>query len=132
MNPIVKPGRALLGAALIIAISAALAWLEPLYLSSETSRRLLGALLGAVVVIYSNAIPKFLAGRGRGTVPSAASQAARRFAGWSMVLGAIGYMLAWLLAPLDSAALVGGGVLAAAVLIAVVRCLRGGAHRAGT
>lgn len=67
-----------------------------------------------------------------GTVPCAANQAARRFAGWSMVLGAIGYMLAWLFAPLDSAALFGGGVLAAALLIAIVRCLRAGGRRAET
>jgi len=85
-----------------------------------------------MVVLYSNAIPKFLPPRGRGNVPSAADQATRRFAGWSMVLGGIGYMLAWLFAPLDSAALFGGGVLAAALLIAIVRCLRtGGRHTGG-
>lgn len=56
-------GRAVLAAALIIGISAALAWLAPAYISTETSQRLLGALLGAVVVCYSNAIPKVLASR---------------------------------------------------------------------
>jgi len=116
-------GRALAGAALIIGISAALAWLEPAYISKETSHRLLGAMLGAVVVVYANAIPKLLVGRARRNFPSAADQAARRFAGWSIVLGGIAYMLAWLFAPIGSAALLGGGILAGTVILALVRCL---------
>ena len=124
-------GRALLGAALIIGMSAALAWLAPRYISSEIAYRIVGALLGSVVVVYSNAIPKYLVGRERRNFHSAADQAARRFAGWSMVLGGIGYMLAWLLAPIGSAALVGGSVLATGLLVAIVRCLRAGSARAG-
>lgn len=125
------PYRAVLAAALIIGISAALAWLAPRYISTETSHRLLGALLGSVVVVYANAIPKLLVRRQGGAAHCAADQAARRFAGWSIVLGGIGYMLAWLLAPIGSAALIGGSVLATCVLVALARCLRGGARRAG-
>lgn len=119
--------RSLLAAALILGISAALAWAAPMYISSEWSHRLLGAMLGAVVVVYSNAIPKVLTARARRHAAPGAEQAARRFAGWILVLGGFGYMFAWLLAPLEMAGLVGGAILAAALLLAVVRCLRIGA-----
>ena len=61
MNVTFPLGRSLLTAALIIAISSALAWLAPAYISTELSHRLLGAMLGAVVVVYANAVPKALA-----------------------------------------------------------------------
>ena len=116
--------RSVLGAMVIIAVSAALAWLAPHNISAEMSHRLLGAMLGAVVVVYSNAIPKLLVGSMSQRCSPAADQAARRFAGWSLVLGGIAYMLAWLLAPLELAGLIGGALLAAALLLAVARCLR--------
>ncbi len=119
--------HSLLAAALILGISAALAWAAPEYISREWSQRLLGAMLGAVVVLYSNAIPKVLTARARRAAAPGAEQAARRFAGWVLVLGGFGYLFAWLVAPLELAALIGGSILAAAVLLAVVRCLRTGA-----
>ena len=119
--------RSLFIAVLILAIAAALSWLAPVYISAELSHRLLGAMLGAVVVAYANTIPKMLATRARLRCTPAEDQAARRFAGWSMVLGGVGYMLAWLFAPLGMAALIGGGLLAVALLCALVRCLRPGA-----
>ena len=126
MNVAFPLGRSLLAAALIIGVSAALSWLAPSYISTELSHRLLGALLGAVVIAYSNTIPKVLAARTRLRCSPAQDQAARRFAGWSLVLGGAGYMLAWLLAPIDLAAVVGGALLATALLLAVVRCMRRG------
>ncbi|MEJ7805849.1 MAG: hypothetical protein WKG03_08020, partial [Telluria sp.] len=120
-------GRSIVAAAIIIGISATLAWLAPAYLSAEWSQRLLGALLGVVVVAYSNAIPKALVARARLRCAPAQDQATRRFAGWSLVLGGVGYILAWLLAPIQWAGLTGGAVLACALLLAVIRCMRTGA-----
>lgn len=117
-------GRAVLAAALIIGISATLAWLAPAHISTETSHRLLGALLGAVVVAYANAIPKMLTSCMRVRASPAEDQAARRFAGWSLVLGGLGYILAWLLAPIGSANLVAGVLLGVSLLLAVLRCFR--------
>jgi hypothetical protein len=77
-----------------------------------------------VVVVYSNRIPKVLTARARRHRSPAADQAARRFAGWILVLGGFGYSFAWLFAPLHMAALIGGAFLATAVLLAVVRCVR--------
>jgi di/tricarboxylate transporter len=117
-------GRSILAAAAIIGIAAALSALAPAHISADLAQRLTGALLGAVVVVYANAIPKLLVARARLRCTPAQDQAARRFAGWSLVLGGAGYMLASLLAPLGIAAPLGGALLASALLIAVLRCLR--------
>ncbi len=123
-------GRAILAATIIVAVAGALSWLAPDVISTELSQRLLGAMLGAVVVVYANAIPKLLVARARLRCDPAQDQAARRYAGRSLVLGGLAYILAWLLAPLELAALIGGAALAVSWLLAAVRCLR--ARPAGT
>ncbi len=115
-------GRPLLGAALILAVSGALAWAAPEHISDELKQRLVAALLGAVVVIYANAIPKSLTVLAQLRCSPEREQAARRFAGWSLVLGCINYMLAALFAPLGAMHLVGGSLLGVALLAAVLRC----------
>ena len=115
-------GHALLGAACIIGACAALKWAAPDHLSAEWAGRLSGALLGFVVVFYANVIPKSLTQLTRLRCSPAAEQAARRFAGWSLVLGGLGYMAAMLLAPLASMHLIGGALLAMALLAALLRC----------
>ncbi|RZA33242.1 MAG: hypothetical protein EOP92_21905 [Lysobacteraceae bacterium] len=122
--------RAVVAAGCILGASALLAWAAPAYLDPEWARRLAGALLGGVVVVYANAIPKALASRMRCAAP-ALEQAARRFAGWALVLGGIGYMLAWLVAPLSMAGTVGGLALGLGVTCAALGCIRIGARRAG-
>lgn len=119
-------GRALAGAALILAASAALRWAAPEHIGIETAQRLSGVLLGLVVVVYANAIPKSLVALARLRCAPAREQAARRFAGWSLVLGGLGYIAAALLAPLESMHLVGGAILAAALAAAILRCMRAG------
>jgi hypothetical protein len=116
--------RAVLAAAFILGISAGLKWLEPAFVGTDTARRIVGAILGAVVVAYANVIPKILTGRALRASSTAADQAARRFVGWSMVSGGLGYMLAWSFAPVDSAAVIGGTLLGTALLVAILRCVR--------
>jgi hypothetical protein len=123
--PLGRPlARALAGAAFILTASALLRWAAPEYLSVEMARRLTGVLLGFVVVLYANAIPKSLVVLARLRCSPAGEQAARRFAGWSLVLGGLGTMAASLLAPLASMHLVGGAILALALAAAVLRCMR--------
>jgi hypothetical protein len=119
-------GRALAGAMFIIAASALLRWASPDYLGIEMARRLTGVLLGLVVVVYANAIPKSLVALARLRCSPAREQAARRFAGWSLVLGGLGYIAAALTAPLASIHLVGGSILAVALAAAILRCMRAG------
>lgn len=116
--------RALAGAAFILAAAALLRWSAPGWLGDEMARRLLGVLLGSIVVVYANAIPKSLVALARLRCSPAREQAARRFAGWSLVLGGLGYMAAALLAPLASMHLVGGAILAVALAAAILRCMR--------
>jgi len=122
--------RAVVVAGFILAASALLAWASPEYLDPEWARRLGGVLLGGVVVAYANAVPKALSRRMRCTTPGA-DQAARRLAGWALVLGGLGYMLAWLLAPLHLAGMIGGLTLGFAVTCAALGCMRIGARSAG-
>jgi hypothetical protein len=118
--------HALFGAVSIIAASALLRWAAPEYLSLEMARRLTGVLLGLVVVVYANAIPKSLVALARLRCSPSREQAARRFAGWSLVLGGLGYTAAALVAPLASIHLVGGVILAVALAAAILRCVRAG------
>ena len=117
---------ALAGAAFILAASALLRWAAPDYLSVEMAQRLSGVLLGLVVVVYANAIPKSLVALARLRCSPASEQAARRFAGWSLVLGGLGYIAAALLAPLASMHLIGSAILAVVLVMAILRCMRAG------
>lgn len=119
--------RAIGGAAFIIAAAALLHWLSPDYLSVDMARRLTGVLLGAVVVVYANTIPKSLVALTRLRCSPAREQAIRRFAGWSLVLGRLGYMAASLIAPIAMIHLIGGAILAVALAAAVLRCMGIGA-----
>lgn len=115
VHPLVRP---LLLAVLFLGVAAALK-LSPL--DADLARRLIGILSGALVVFYSNYVPKKLSPLAAMRCDPATEQALRRFAGMSMVLGGIGYMLAWMVAPIGSAALIGGAVLGLALLLVVIR-----------
>jgi hypothetical protein len=121
-----QPGRALAGAAFMLAAAFGLRWASPEYISVATAQRLTAALLGLVVVAYSNVIPKSLVSLARMRCAPAREQATRRFVAWSLVLGGLGYSAAALLAPLESMHLIGGAILAVALAAAVLRCLRPG------
>lgn len=122
MNAALPYGRALLGAGLILAVAGALRWATPDYLDADVAPRFMGVLLGAIVVFYANVIPKSLTSLARLRCAPEREQAARRFAGWSLVLGGLGYMLAALFAPLASMHLVGGSLLGLSLLAAILRC----------
>ena len=122
--------RALLVAGALLAASALLAWLSPEHVAADTARRVLGVLMGAVVMISANAVPKTLAPLGAGRCDAATEQALRRFAGWSLALGGAAYALAWAVAPIAHANLLAASGLGAAVLVLVVRVVRARGARA--
>ena len=113
--------RSLLIAGGVLAISAALTLLSPQYISAELAQRLLGVLLGGLVVIYANAVPKALVPLLQLRCDPAADQALRRRVGATLVLGGLAYALAWLLAPLTMAPVLSATLLGAAVLLVLVR-----------
>jgi len=122
MTAVLPYRRALLGAGLILAISGALRWATPEYIDAGLAPRFMGLLLGAIVVFYANVIPKSLTKLASLRCAPEREQAARRFVGWSLVLGGLGYMLAALFAPLASMHLVGGTLLALSLAAAILRC----------
>jgi hypothetical protein len=82
---------------------------------------MMGVLLGAIVVVYANAVPKALTPLIQVRCELAEEQAMRRFTGWSLVLGGVAYALAWLSAPLESANMIAATCLGLAVLLVIGR-----------
>jgi len=113
--------RSLITAALILVSSAALALASPAYLSADLAQRLFGIMLGAVVVLYANAIPKALIPLARMRCDPATEQGLRRFTGWALVLGGMGYATAWLFAPMTSAWILAIALLGTALLAVLLR-----------
>jgi hypothetical protein len=122
--------RALLIAGALLGVSLALRLLSPTYLSAELSTRLLGVLMGCVVVLYANAVPKVLRPLFWVRGDPAAEQALHRFTGWCLVLGGLAFAFTWILAPLPRAGLLSAGLLGAATLAVIVRIAWGMAKRA--
>jgi hypothetical protein len=106
-----KIGEAILIAALLLC--AALASRLSGVAADMFGQRGLGVLMGAVVIVFANVIPKQSSSR--------LGMAIRRMAGWSLVLGGLGYALAWLLLPLAVAGNAALAMLLAATVFALVR-----------
>ena len=116
--------RSLLGAFLLVMAAVALRHLSPSVISREISERLFGALMGAMVIAYSNAVPKALTPLARLQCDPAVEQSRRRFAGWTLALGGAANMAAWLLVPIEHASGVATGCLGIALLVVIARCVR--------
>ena len=117
--------RALLGAALVLIIAAALRLASPEYLSPDLASRITGVLLGLVVIANANNVPKALPRRLPARLNPAEEQSERRFVGWCLVLGGLGYATAWLLAPIDRANAIAGMLLAATLILSIGRVMLG-------
>ncbi len=116
-------GRSLRVAALLLLSSIALSMLTPTYISQDWVHRLFMALMGCIVVAYANVIPKVLTPLTRVRCSPAQDQAMRRFAGWSLVLGGMGYTSAALFAPIALATVLACALLATSLLLVVLRCV---------
>jgi hypothetical protein len=96
------------------------------FVSAETVVRLMGMLMGSVVLVSANAIPKRLVPLARLSCAPAREQTLRRFAAWALVLGGLGYTLAFALAPVAIASTLAICLLAPAALVVAgisVRCV---------
>lgn len=87
--------------------------------SAATTQRLMGMLMGLVVIFSANVIPKRLVPLARLSCNPAREQTLRRFAAWALVLGGLGFTLAYALAPIAIASTLAICLLAPATLVAV-------------
>jgi len=109
--------RALLIAAMYLLAAVTLNELRRHHVvSAETVERLMGLLMGTVVIVSANAIPKRLVPLSRLSCDPAREQTLRRFGGRVLFLGGLGYTLAFALAPIAIAGSLAICLLAPAVV----------------
>ena len=115
---------ALMGAGLILMISLGVS-LASTYgiIDGSASKRAMGVVLGLVLVVYANSIPKILTPLTAGKCDPAREQSFQRFAGWTFVLSGLAYSISWLLLPVETARTVAMLFVAAGVLLVGVRLL---------
>ena len=110
--------RSLLIAAIYLLTSVVLNELRQNHIvSAETVVRLMGMLMGSVVLVSANAIPKRLVPLARLSCDPAREQTLRRHAGWALVLGGLGWTLSYALAPIAIASTLAICFLAPAALV---------------
>jgi small-conductance mechanosensitive channel len=85
-------------------------------LNPETVQRLLGILMGMVLVVSANFIPKRLVPLAHLSCDPAREQTLRRFGVKALFLGGMGYTLAFALAPIAMASTLAISLLAPAVV----------------
>jgi hypothetical protein len=119
-------GRALLGAALYLLVAFAIQKLGPRCFSAETVARLGGMWIAVPAVLLANALPKKLVPLDRIAGDPAHAQALRRFVARALVLGGVGFMLAYALAPIAAANAMATSLLAIAVIAVGVRIMWSG------
>ncbi len=112
--------RALAMAGAMLLASFALNRASPAYISVDCAARVLGVMMGALVVMYANSAPKILPSLA-GSCSAQGEQTLRRFTGWALVLGGLGYMAAWLFAPIANAPAIAMTALGVAFSAVVLR-----------
>jgi hypothetical protein len=116
-------GRLLLGSALYLLLALAIQKLGPYCFTAETVARLGGMWIAVPALLIANALPKKLIRLDRIACDAAQAQALRRFVARALVLGSVGFMLAYALAPLAIANSLATSLLAIAVIVTGLRIL---------
>lgn len=130
--------RSLLIAALYLLAAFVLNELRQRHIvSAEAAVRLMGMVMGSVILVSANAIPKRLVPLARLSCDPAREQTLRRLGGWALVLGGLGYTLAYMLAPIAIASTLAVCLLSPAVVVVaglMARCawMRRSATRGGS
>jgi len=87
----------------------------------EAGQRILGVMAGMLVMYYANAVPKALKPLAKLKNP-ARHESLQRFVGWSLLLGGLGYTLAFAFAPFNYMNPIGMMLLGGSLAIAIGRC----------
>lgn len=83
--------------------------------SEDIGQRSQALIMAFVLLGYANLMPKM--------ATSARWQAPLRFAGWTLVIAALIHAVSWLVAPIETARMIGIGAIAGALLLVSIRCL---------
>lgn len=128
-HPTASRRTALFIAGALLLAAAALRMASPQLITAAQASRALGMLVGAVVIVYANAVPKVLARLSPPHAAAAEQQAVRRFTGFALVIGGLAYIVAWAVAPIAQANLIAGLSLAATVAAVIGRVAFAAPHR---
>ncbi|MYM22875.1 hypothetical protein GTP46_09480 [Duganella sp. FT135W] len=109
--------RALIYAALLLGMAALVRFYCSDTPSPEWTQRLFGVLTGCAVIWYANKVPKALLPLAYLRCDPAVEQSLRRVCGWSLLLGGLGYVIAWLAAPIAWAYLAAAAALGSALCV---------------
>ena len=114
--------NALILAGLMLAVSLALTTaVRADWIGGDTLERMQGVMMGLIVVVFSNLAPKTLEPLSASGCDPSRKQALQRFSGWTLVVGGLGYSLAWLVLPIEHAGIVARVVLATGVALVATR-----------
>ncbi len=78
---------------------------------------------GFAVLFFANMIPKLIGPPLSEKCSKPSANSVRRFTGWALALGAIGFMGAWMFAPISSASTLSHISLGTAVVLVILRVL---------
>ena len=114
-----------LGAIAIIAASLILKFLASNgVIDSESSKRAMQVIIGVMLLVVGNLIPKTLEPLRTACGGPSKEQSLKRFAGWTFVIAGIAYAIIWMVAPLDYASLISMSVVIAAILMVAIPLTR--------
>ena len=76
---------------------------------------------GFVLLYFANMMPKMIGPALKGKCSNTAANSVRRFSGWVLALGALGYIGAWVFAPMSQTSNIAHGFVGVAVVLVVLR-----------
>jgi len=127
MMPQSPIARALLGTALYLLVALAIRKLGPSWFAPDTVTRLGGMWIAVPSIVIANVLPKKkMIPLDRIAGDPAQVQALRRFVARALVLGGIGFMLAYALAPLAVANSMAASLMAIALVVVGLRIMWSG------
>ena len=109
---------------MVVALALTLAQTYGVVNDPDSGRRITMAIIGASLAAFGNALPRMLPPVSSMQDNAARVQAFQRLAGWTWVLGGLGFATAWLALPIDAALSVSVAVVAAAIVVTIVQLLR--------
>ena len=114
--------KALIFAALILAFSFSLTLaVRSDLIDGSTQQRAQGVMIGMVLVIFANLVPKTLEPLSATRCGRSKTQAVQRFTGWTLVLAGLGYSIAWLVLPIEHARVPAMSLVASGLLLVLAR-----------